>query len=69
MCRLQDVLVMKMRELNTARESQVSLKTEIDNFRSLMEEEERRCVMCFSLSIHVVCSLTGFHCFSSQTAT
>ena len=43
-CRLQDVLVMKMRELNTARESQVSLKTEIDNFRSLMEEEERRYV-------------------------
>ena len=31
-----------MRELNAARESQVSLKAEIGSFRSLMEEEERR---------------------------
>ena len=39
---IQEVLINKMRELNAARESQISLKAEIGSFRSLIEEEERR---------------------------
>ena len=39
---LQDLLVAKMREVNAARDAQIPLKAEIEAFRNLLEEEERR---------------------------
>ena len=39
---LQDLLVLKMREVNIARDAQLPLKAEIEAFRTLIEEEERR---------------------------
>lgn len=39
---LQDLLVAKMREVNNARESSIPLRNEIEAFKTLIEEEERR---------------------------
>ena len=39
---LQEQLLMKLREINTARDAQVSLKAEIESYRVLLEEEENR---------------------------
>ncbi|GFR81685.1 intermediate filament tail domain-containing protein 1 [Elysia marginata] len=39
---VQDLLVAKMREVSTARESQLPLKAEIEALKAMLEEEERR---------------------------
>ena len=39
---LQEQLLLKMREINSARDAQVSLKAEIESYRVLLEEEENR---------------------------
>ena len=39
---LQDMLFSKMRELNAAREAQVPLKAELEAFKTMLEEEEKR---------------------------
>ena len=52
---LQDLLVAKMREVNAARDSQIPLKTEIEAFRNILEEEERRWLL-----LTLICSYTAF---------
>ena len=39
---LQEQMLLKMREVNIARDAQVSLKAEIESYRVLLEEEENR---------------------------
>lgn len=39
---VQDMLVVKMREVTTAREQNIPLKAEIEALKALLEEEERR---------------------------
>ncbi|RUS86141.1 hypothetical protein EGW08_006089, partial [Elysia chlorotica] len=39
---VQELLVVKMREVSTARESQLPLKAEIEALKAMLEEEERR---------------------------
>ncbi len=39
---IQDVLVEKMRELNTSRDAQIPMKAEIEALRAMLEQEERR---------------------------
>ena len=39
---LNDLLILKLRELNLARDAQVPLKSEVEALRVLLEEEERR---------------------------
>ena len=39
---LQEQLVLKLREVNTARDAQISLKAEIESYRVLLEDEENR---------------------------
>ena len=42
---VQDMLVVKMREVSVARESQLPLKAEIEALKAMLEEEERRSVI------------------------
>lgn len=39
---VQDLLLVKMREVTNARESSIPLKAEIEMLKALLEEEERR---------------------------
>lgn len=39
---VQDVLVEKMRELNTSRDAQIPLKAEIEALKAMLEQEEKR---------------------------
>lgn len=39
---VQDLLVIKMQEANTARDASIPLKAEIEAMKVLLEEEERR---------------------------
>lgn len=39
---LQDVLIEKMRDLNTSRDAQIPMKAEIEALRAMLEQEERR---------------------------
>ena len=41
---VQDMLVVKMREVSVARESQLPLKAEIEALKAMLEDEERRSV-------------------------
>lgn len=45
----QDLLVVKMREITTAREQRLPLKPEIEALKALLEEEERRLVFLLTL--------------------
>ena len=42
---LQELLVVKMREVTAARDAQIPLKAEIEGFRALLDEEEKRYVL------------------------
>ena len=39
---VQDVLVEKMRELNTSRDAQIPMKAEIEALKAMLEQEEKR---------------------------
>ena len=39
---IQDVLVEKMRELNSSRDAQIPMKAEIEALKAVLEQEEKR---------------------------
>ena len=49
---MQDIMVVKLRELNAARDAQLPLKAEIEALRALLHEEERRYVGIIVTSWH-----------------
>jgi len=50
---LQDMVMNKVKECNNARDAQLSLKNEIDAYKSLLETEEKRYV-CILICFHII---------------